>query len=120
MNRTPQQAMRDAIVSGAVQAWIEGESIQHITEGFDDWIDWGTGVPPFALVDVRWRIKPIPQKPTVADWRPISEIPKDGKKHLVRYKSGHIDLIYSDSCIFTESFSPPPGDAIISFAPLPE
>ena len=120
MSGTPQQAMKDAIDSGAVQAWIEGKDMQFSHIDSNDWIDSnGIEMPTFALKWVKWRVKPIPQKPTVADWRPISEIPKDGKRYLVRFNSGFIDFVISEpqSKFPTNCFG---GEIITSFAPLPE
>ena len=110
--------MRDAIVSGTVQAWIEGRAIQY-SEDKVNWKDSISLSPAFSYKELIWRVKPIPQKPTVADWRPISEIPKDGKRYLVRFNSGFIDFVISEpqSKFPTNCFG---GEIITSFAPLPE
>lgn len=67
--RTPQQALRDAIDSGAVEAWIKGEDIQFECEG--EWItnpndgSW----PPFQSSATIWR--PAPPEPTKINWQPV-------------------------------------------------
>jgi hypothetical protein len=95
MSRTPQQAMRDAIVSGAVQAWIEGKDIQFSHIDSNDWVDSnGIEMPTFALKWVKWRIKPIPQKPTVADWRPISDFSPG--RYLMKSKTGGHTIIINE------------------------
>lgn len=71
--RTPQQALKDAIDSGAVAAWIKGEIVQyHYVGAYDeDYVD-AVGMPTFTNPYLRWRPKPFePQKPTRADWRPV-------------------------------------------------
>lgn len=61
--RTPAQAFRDAITSGAVEAWSRGEKIQTDTANSTTWTFW-TGssdvVPRFADPEFVWR--PAPTK----------------------------------------------------------
>ena len=69
-DRTPQQALKDAIASGAVEAWINGEDTQYSMLSEGEWNDCGDmGEPRFAAVDVQWR--PKPPEPTKIDWKPV-------------------------------------------------
>jgi hypothetical protein len=71
--RTPQQALADAIESGAVQAWIEGKEIEldckthWRTFAKDDPSDW----PHFMGTEHRWRPAPTPK---LRPWKP-EEVP---------------------------------------------
>ncbi len=63
--RTPQQAMKEAIESGAVQAWIEGKGIQF--KGHGDWFDFSQTVPAFCHEVLQWRPAPTSK---LRPWRP--------------------------------------------------
>jgi len=72
--RTPQQALRDAIDSGAVEAWINGEDIQyrvyHPGGSEDGWVHVdNTQYPDFSLFGVEYR--PKPPEPTKINWQPV-------------------------------------------------
>lgn len=70
--RTPQQAMADAIKSGAVQAWIDGKPIQVATiEHPDKWNILTHEAPHFVGVSFLWR--PVPT-PRLRPWT-LKEIP---------------------------------------------
>lgn len=61
--RTPAQALRDAIASGAVEAWNRGEKIQHREEWAIAWDMWEHGkdhAPAFSSATFLWR--PAPAK----------------------------------------------------------
>ena len=69
-DRTPQQAMKDAIDSGAVEAWINGEDIQCDAEGI--WKDYERReglTPNFQHSGINWR--PTSPEPTRINWRPV-------------------------------------------------
>ncbi len=66
-DRTPQQALKDAIDSGAVDAWINEEEIQY-SSGLG-WFPWTDGEPEFLNEDMEWR--PSPPEPTKINWRPV-------------------------------------------------
>ncbi len=69
-DRTPQQALKDAIDSGAVDAWINGEDIQYRVHGsVDRWIPVESPHPDFALHGLEYR--PKPPEPTKINWRPV-------------------------------------------------
>jgi len=85
--RTPQQALKDAIDSGAVQAWIDGKQVewQSINYLHDNltWRDrnanWN-GMPFFDDTSIIWRVAPPdPPKPSVVDWKPIETCPQTGR-----------------------------------------
>ena len=78
--RTPQQALKDAIDSGAVQAWIEGKPIQYkIFNSSEDWDKVSeTWKGYFNNTAYVWRVAPPePPKPTIVDWQPIETCPKN-------------------------------------------
>ena len=57
--RTPQAALRDAIDSGAVQAWIDGQDIQ-LSAFCEDWEALRESMPAFCQPEFEWRIAPKP------------------------------------------------------------
>jgi len=68
--RTPQQALADALASGAVQAWIEGRKLQ----GKGDngvWANVGYNHPSFMNERCYWRPAPTPK---LRPWKP-EEVP---------------------------------------------
>ena len=70
--RTPQQAMREARESGAVEAWERGEPIERCYHGYR-WTTFVEAFPSFADPDQRWRPKRAePPKPVALDCRPVS------------------------------------------------
>lgn len=68
--RTPQQAMADAIKSGAVQAWIDGKRIQFRREGKGSWDEFEgySKHPAFAEVAIHWSPAPTP---CLRPWKPV-------------------------------------------------
>ncbi len=69
-DRTPQQVLKDAIDSGAVDAWINGEDIQCDAGGI--WKDYERReglTPNFQHSEINW--KPSPPEPTRINWRPV-------------------------------------------------
>jgi len=68
--RTPQQALADAIASGAVQAWIDGKRIQ-VKQGADTWESFTGNWPSVANPQCFWRPAPTPK---LRPWRP-EEVP---------------------------------------------
>lgn len=66
--RTPQQALKDAIDSGAVDAWINGEEVE-FHRGAGDWgKDWSSS-PSFT--DPICFFRPKPPEPTKINWQPV-------------------------------------------------
>ncbi len=92
--RTPQQALKDAIDSGAVQAWIEGKKIEgrYVTSPPLQWFSMSeNSTPSFQGEDFIWRVTPPePPKPTIIDWRPIETCPMDTTVILL-YEDGSMD-----------------------------
>ena len=72
--RTPQQALADAIKSGAVQAFADGKKIQVAgIEHPEDWIDATPLDPNFCGQSIIWRPAPTPR---LRPWKNGSEVPK--------------------------------------------
>lgn len=90
--RTPWQAMKDAIESGAVQAWIDGKAIQNKT--FNSANDWKTVRPTdpnFSSPMALWR--PAPE-PKFRLWKP-EEVPLDAwfkGKNEIAFRLCYADL----------------------------
>lgn len=82
--RTPQQAMRDARESGAVEAWENGSPIEWRLERDDRWDEYNdSSLPNFYAFGIHWRPKASePPKPVALDWRPVSEPPEEGDELL--------------------------------------
>lgn len=86
--RTPQQALKDAIDSGAVDAWINGEEIQrkpHLP--CDDWTpanDW------YDFANPSYEFRPAPPEPTRINWRPVVTGKEPKGTWLCWYASGNI------------------------------
>ncbi len=71
-DRTPQQALKDAIDSGAVEAWINGEAIESQAHGSSEWVLFpaeSSAWPPFQSYGAWWR--PKPPEPTRINWQPV-------------------------------------------------
>lgn len=69
--RTSQQALQDALVSGAVHAFAEGKKIQSRSlEGEDEWMDIKYPNPYFYNLGVVWRPAPLtfPPPPEGESW----------------------------------------------------
>lgn len=64
--RTPQQAMADAIKSGAVQAFVDGRRIQ-FNYNNDGWRNFTSSLPGFLSVETLWRPAPTPR---LRPWKP--------------------------------------------------
>lgn len=76
--RTYKQAMKDAVESGAVQAWIDGKPIQHkMTGPLSQWTTVELTDPNFNHPSCFWR--PAPE-PKLRPWKP-EEVP-----HLARIR----------------------------------
>ena len=61
--RTPAQALRDAIASGAVEAWNQGRVVQLATFSTNEWVDFDVKsdcLPEFTSTIWHWR--PAPTK----------------------------------------------------------
>ena len=79
--RTPQQAMADAIKSGAVQAWIDGKNIEQRWDDSETWMK-GPGNALFTNPNVIWRPAPEPKlRPFTRD-----EVPPGC---VIRLKANH-------------------------------
>jgi len=68
--RTPQQAMRDARESGAVEAWENGRPIEWRLERDDRWDEYNdSSLPNFYAFGIHWRPKASePPKPVALNW----------------------------------------------------
>jgi len=98
-DRTRQQALKDAIDSGAVEAWINGEDVQWSHTYEEDWIpDKGSGFGPCWMDNtIKWR--PKPPEPTKINWQPVvtGKEPQEevlaywGPRsvHIAVFKDGH-------------------------------
>lgn len=83
--RTPAQALRDAIASGAVQAWDRGEKIQLDAVDKTGWVFWGGDnhqTPGFSDPDLIWR--PAPTKRRIPFTR--ATVPKGALWNLRNFK----------------------------------
>lgn len=92
--RTPQQAMADAIKSGAVQAWIDGKNIQARIEGKDSWDEFEgySKRPAFTSPDLHWRPAPTPRlRPWKPEEVPITAIYKAGKESTILRTTSYKD-----------------------------
>lgn len=67
-DRTPQQALKDAIDSGAVDAWINEEEIEVRALGSTTW---HTVTTAFMFTDPLYEYQPKPPEPTKINWRPV-------------------------------------------------
>lgn len=65
--RTPRQALADAIKSGAVQAWIDGNPIEQRWSDNETWMK-GAGNASFTNPDAIWRPAPTPR---LRPWKPV-------------------------------------------------
>jgi hypothetical protein len=118
--RTPQQALRDAIDSGAVQAWIDGkkiewQSLNHLQDNLtwrDRNVAWN-GMPFFDDTSIIWRAAPPePPKPTIADWQPIETRPQTGRA-IFLWSDGAVCSVRLPSETTATHWAPvpaPPGD----------
>lgn len=69
--RTPQQAMADALKSGAVQAFADGKPIHVEYYGKSDWTPFDSNFPEFQ--SPKWGWRPAPE-PKLRPWNP-EEVP---------------------------------------------
>lgn len=85
--RTPQQAMADAIKSGAVQAFADGKKVQYAAiEHPDDWEDMTHSAPFFANPTIAWRPAPTPRlRPRNPEEVPVGALWRDadGSVYLI-------------------------------------
>ena len=62
--RTSRAALREAVESGVLKAWMRDEKIQFRGEGKTEWLDWsdpeGGCIPAFGNEELYWR--PAPEK----------------------------------------------------------
>lgn len=61
-SRTSRAALREAVESGALKAWMRDEKIQFTAEGKTQWLDWsdpeGGNIPSFGNEELYWRVAP--------------------------------------------------------------
>lgn len=70
--RTPQQTMKEAIESGAVQAWIDGKPIEYTGDPTNHWTKFSGEEPPHFNTPI-WHWRPAPE-PKLRPWKP-EEVP---------------------------------------------
>lgn len=78
-----EQAVNDAICSGAVQAWLCGQDIQWRLKGQIVWKDFDRGGnPDFTALTTEWRASPV--KLPVIRWFKLADVePNDGESCLI-------------------------------------
>lgn len=84
--RTPQQAMADAIKSGAVQAFADGNPIQVENYGTSDWTPFMHTDPEFHSPGWGWRPAPTPRlRPRNPEEVPVGALWRDadGSVYLI-------------------------------------
>lgn len=90
--RTPQQAMKDAIESGAVQAWIDGKPIEYTGDPTNHWTKFRGEEPPHFNTPI-WHWRPAPE-PKLRPWKP-EEVPLDAwyrGKNGIAFRIAFADL----------------------------
>lgn len=85
MSRTPQQALKDAMESGAIQAWLDGKEIEYQYLNNGDWKCMTDTLHYLADPRYQWRPKPEPPpEPPVVKWINIKDQkPKHADEYLV-------------------------------------
>lgn len=100
--RTSRAALREAVESGALKAWMRDEKIQSRRDGEAEWAEWedrtGGNNPAFGNPDLFWR--PAPEKKRV----PFTSdtIPVDGwwRRKNDKYTNCRVFSIHSNGVLF--------------------
>lgn len=100
--RTSRAALREAVESGALKAWMCDEKIQFTAEGKTQWLDWsdpeGGNIPSFGNEELYWRVAPEKKRvPFTPD-----TIPADGwwRRKNDKYTNCRAFSIHSNGVLF--------------------